>query len=481
MFAIIPAPTSLTPGEGFFHLDTTTVFSAKGEAAPVARQIAATLRVSTGLPLKVTATKATKSVVFAIEESKDLGAEGYRLKVTPSGIVVTAQTATGLFYGGQTLRQLLPVQAFSDKKATGVKWDVPAVDITDVPRFRWRGSMLDVSRHFMPKETILKFIDVLAMQKMNSLHLHLTDDQGWRIEIKKYPKLTGIGAWRKETRSARKAAYDGKPHGGFYSQNDMREIVRYAPGAHITSCPRSRCRAMRRRPSQPIRSSATWQETRGLAPCGALTRTSSTVKRSPSISSKRIDRGSGRFPSKFIHVGGDECPKDQWKASPQVQDADERAGPGRASPAQWFIRRWTTSWRARAPLVGWDEILEGGVDTGTVMSLARHEGGIEAAKDGHDVVMAPTHTYFDYYQAKGRPMSRWPSAAFFLSTRSTALTLCPRSSARTGSARPGNARPALERVLADAPASGIHGLPPRLRPERGGVDADGEEGLQGLQ
>ena len=414
MFAIIPAPTSLTPGEGFFHLDTTTVFSAKGEAAPVARQIAATLRVSTGLPLKVTATKATKSVVFAIEESKDLGTEGYRLKVTPTGIVVTAQTATGLFYGGQTLRQLLPVQAFSDKKVTGAKWDVPAVDITDVPRFRWRGLMLDVARHFMPKEEILKFIDLLAVHKMNSLHLHLTEDQGWRMEIKKYPKLTSVGAWRKETVIGKNTGkYDGKPHGGFYTQKELKEVVKYAAERHINVVPEIEM------PGHAQAAIAAYPELGnldkkldvwtmwGVNP-NVFNPEESTIKFLQNVLLEVMDV----FPSKFIHVGGDECPKDQWKASPRVQELMKQRGVADEHGLQsWFIKQmddFLTSHGRR--LFGWDEILEGGLAPGaTVMSWRGMEGGIQAAKEGHDVVMAPTQfTYLDYYQS--RPVANEPLA-----------------------------------------------------------------------
>lgn len=406
MFAIVPMPTSLTPGEGVFHLDDKTVFSAKGEAAPVARQIAATLRVSTGLPLKVTATRPSRSVVFKLADEEDLGQEGYRLKVTKDGVVVTAKTRAGLFYGGQTLKQLLPTAAFGDKKATGVKWDVPSVEIRDVPRFRWRGLMLDVARHFMPKSEVLKFIDLLAVQKMNSLHLHLTDDQGWRIEIKRYPNLTKVGAWRTETVIGKNTGkYDGKRHGGFYTQKDLKDIVKYAADRFINVVPEIEM------PGHAQAAIASYPELGNITtrlPVWTMWGVNknvfnvedSTIKFLQNVLTEVMEV----FPSKFIHVGGDECPKDQWKESARVQDLMKARGIKDEHALQsWFIQQMDKFLTAHGRrLLGWDEILEGGLAPGaTVMSWRGMEGGIQAAKEGHDVVMAPTQfTYLDYYQAK---------------------------------------------------------------------------------
>ncbi|MBS1707793.1 MAG: beta-N-acetylhexosaminidase [Armatimonadetes bacterium] len=414
MLAIVPLPTSMTPAEGHFTLDSKTAFHASGAATPVARLIAQDLRVPTGLTLRVTANKATKAVTFTIKADKELGDEGYRLRVRPEGVQVTAQTAAGLFYGGQTLRQLLPAEAFGKAKASGVKWQMPSVDIVDVPRFRWRGLMLDVARHFMPKEEIIKFVDLLALHKMNSLHLHLTEDQGWRIEIKRYPKLTEVGAWRKETViGTNSGKYDGKRHGGFYTQKELKEIVKYAAARYVNIVPEIEM------PGHAQAAIAAYPELGNLKErlevwqmWGVNPNVFNVEEKTVKFLQNVLDEVMQVFPSKFIHVGGDECPKDQWKASPRVQELIKQRGTKDEHGMQsWFIKQMDTYLAGKGRrLLGWDEILEGGLAPGaTVMSWRGMEGGITAAKAGHDVVMAPTDTtYFDYYQAK--PTEKEPYA-----------------------------------------------------------------------
>ena len=235
---IIPRPVSVVTGNGTFLLTARTTLWADRADSAVARRFARDVAPATGFDLAVRVGDATSGsrIVFRRAAANDttLGPEGYRLVVTPAAITITSSAPAGAFYATQTVRQLLPAEVFRAAPIDGVHWTIPAVTIVDRPRFSWRGMHLDVSRHFMPKEFVKKYIDLLALHKMNSFHWHLTDDQGWRIEIKKYPRLTSVGAWRSQTlvgkaqRDSTLDVYDHKPHGGFYTQDDVREIVEYA-------------------------------------------------------------------------------------------------------------------------------------------------------------------------------------------------------------------------------------------------------------
>jgi hexosaminidase len=341
----------------------------------------------------------------------NLGDEGYSLQVTPASITIAAPQQAGIFYGIQTLRQLFPPQVFSDTPVEGVRWMIPCVRIKDYPQFRWRGMHLDVARHFMPKEFVLKFIDLVALHKMNSLHLHLTDDQGWRIEIKRYPRLTEVGAWRDETlvghANKKPHEFDGKRHGGYYTHEDIREIVAYAAQRYINIVPEIEM------PGHAQAAIAAYPELGntgeqlpvrtfwGVNP-NIFNANEETIILLQNVLTEVLDL----FPSPYIHVGGDEAVKDQWKQSPEAQARIKELSLKDEDELQsYFIKRMDTflSEHGRR-LIGWDEILEGGLAPGaTVMSWRGVEGGIKAAKMGHDVVMAPTtHTYFDYYQSKNR-------------------------------------------------------------------------------
>ena len=411
--SIVPQPVQLTQQPGEFALYADTVITASGDAQAVARQLAQWLEPATGfqLPVKANNSSAAKSIVLRLDTSlEQLKTEGYRLVAAPDQVVITAPAPAGLFYGCQTLRQLLPADIFSPTKAA-VKWTVPCVTIEDTPRFGWRGLMLDTGRHYMPKEFILKFIDLLALHKMNVFHWHLTEDQGWRIEIKKYPKLTEVGAWRAETLvgSAGRQPYkfDGTPHGGFYSQDDIREIVAYAQQRFVTIVPEI---------EMPGHSQAALAAYPELGNTGKTlpVRTywgvnenvfnvdESTILFLQDVLTEVLDL----FPSTFIHIGGDEAPKAQWKNSPAAQARMKELGLANEEELQsWFIGRMDTFLAERGRrLIGWDEILEGGLAPGaTVMSWRGEGGGIAAAKSGHDFVMASnSHMYLDYYQADSR-------------------------------------------------------------------------------
>jgi len=412
--AILPAPVQVVPGDGQFRLKPETVIAVDNDTEALGSLLADMLETPTGYQLKVTQEprEYPSAIRIKLDPRMDrLGNEGYSLEVTPKEIVVSAAKPAGIFYAFQTLRQLFPVQILSSRLAEGVDWVSPCVRIEDYPQFQWRGMMLDVARHFMPKEFVLKFIDLVAFHKMNSLHLHLTDDQGWRVEIKRYPKLTEVGAWRDETlvghSSEKPRRFDGKRHGGFYSQDDIREIVAYAAQRYVTIVPEIEM------PGHAQSAIAAYPEL-GTAgkPLPVLTywgvnpnifnANEETIVFLQNVLTEVIDL----FPSTFIHVGGDEAVKKQWERSPEAQARIKTLGLKDEHELQsYFIKRMDTFLAERGRrLIGWDEILEGGLAPGaTVMSWRGVKGGIEAAKAGHDVVMAPTtHTYLDYYQSSDK-------------------------------------------------------------------------------
>ncbi len=408
--SLIPKPVSLRVQAGTFTLKPDTIIITDQWTLPVGKLLAGMLAPATGYALKVRQTKAVlnNSIILRIDASLSrLGDEGYRLEVTPLRVTIRAPKAAGAFYATQTLRQLFPPAIYSKMVQKGFTWSTPCVQIEDHPRFIWRGAMMDVSRHFMPKEFVLKFIDLLAMHKLNVFHWHLTDDQGWRIEIKKYPKLTQIGAWRKETRlghEREQRGFDGKPHGGFYTQAEIREVVRYAAQRFVTVVPEIEMpghaqAAIAAYPKLGNTGEKLEVSTRWGIHQNIFNANEKTVRFLQDVL-KEVLR---LFPSKFIHIGGDEAVKDQWKVSQQAQARIKELGLKDEHELQsYFIRRMDEFLTARGRrLIGWDEILEGGLAPGaTVMSWRGTQGGITAAQAGHDVVMAPTtHTYLDYYQA----------------------------------------------------------------------------------
>ncbi len=242
--ALIPLPTKLTPRSGAFALGATTSIAASDELRSQAELLRDQLRPASGLPLPISSSASRSRITLTLDSSlASIGEEGYRLSATAEEVAIRAPKSLGILRGSQTLRQLLPPEIFRRAPVPGASWTIPAVEIEDRPRFGWRGSHLDVGRHFMPKEFVLKHIDLLALHKFNVFHWHLTEDQGWRIEIKKYPKLTAVGAFRKDSMTAPRTKdpaarkFAGKPHGGFYTQDDVREVVRYAAERGITVMP----------------------------------------------------------------------------------------------------------------------------------------------------------------------------------------------------------------------------------------------------
>jgi hexosaminidase len=420
--ALVPQPVKLEQRPGAFTITPGTRVVAQGTAIVEAGKLQDFLAPALGFRLALIEDEkvGNDAIALRIDDSlKDLGEEAYYLSVSPTRVLISAPTSAGLFYGVQTLRQLLPPEVFRKAMVDDVTWSVPCVEIVDYPRFQWRGLLLDPARHFLPRSFLLKFIDVMAVHKFNRLQLHLTDDQGWRIEIKKYPKLTEVGAWRDETvlptrRGTQPADYDGRRHGGYYTQDDIREIVRYAAQRHVTLVPEIEMPGHTRaaisayphlgcNPDKPLKPWTHWGICRDI-----LNPTDETVAFMQDVLSEVIEL----FPGRFIHIGGDEAAKDQWQASPAIQARIRQLGlKDEAELQSWFIKQMDAFLtRHDRRLIGWDEILEGGVAPGAaVMSWRGEAGGIAAAQAGHDVVMAPiSHTYLNFYQG---PAAEEPPAA----------------------------------------------------------------------
>ncbi|ACU76928.1 Beta-N-acetylhexosaminidase [Catenulispora acidiphila DSM 44928] len=352
------------------------------------------------------------TVVNASNGHPELGPEGYTLVIDDDGITFVTGTETGQFYAEQTLKQLLPPDALRSD-AGDKAWPLPYVTITDAPRFRWRGAMLDVARHFLPKRDVLRFLDLMALHKLNVLHFHLTEDQGWRIEIKQYPKLTEVGGWRRET------VGDGRPHGGFYTQDDIREIVAYATERHITVVPEidipghstAAIAAYPELGNQDVPSAEEPREvwTRFGIATSVLNVEDTTVEFYKTVMDEICDL----FPGEFVCLGGDECPKDEWKASARAQARKAELGLATEEDLQaWFMNQLSEHVASKGrKLLGWDEILEGELFPGTVVSSWRGtDGAVEAARRGHDTLTSPYGwVYFDYRQSdeEGEPGAPW--------------------------------------------------------------------------
>jgi hexosaminidase len=406
---MIPWPMSYAEREGSFVLDDEVVLDAPPELAEIVARELQGFGPRRGAGGEAAAEGAsgvaggeTRRMILEVDTS--LPDEGYHLDVTPDQVRVRGGAPAGVFYAIQTLKQLLPPDAYRAAHASRTAWRVPCCQIEDRPTHSWRGCLLDVARHFMPKHFLLRLIDLLAMHKLNVLQLHLTDNDGWRVESTRYPRLTQVGAWRAETKWWWEERGDGIPHGGFYTQADLREIVAYAGQRFVTVVPEIEMPAhtfaaitaypeLGPHPDAPPQSSVPAKHD------DVLNVEDSTLEFFQNV----LDEVLEIFPSTFIHIGGDECPKEPWRNSPRAQQRMRELGLANEDELQsWFITQMDTWLTAKGRrLVGWDEILEGGLAPGaTVMSWRGEEGGITAARAGHDVVMAPTSpTYFDYYQS----------------------------------------------------------------------------------
>ncbi len=414
-YPLIPKPQHVQAQDSEFVFNTHTkiIYDQKDpDVGMVVDFLRERFGIPTGYSFEQTSTADTNVLILKLDQSVD-GAEGaYELLIEPSKIEVRAPQAKGLFYGVQTIRQLLPPEIESRDTVEGIRWSVPGVKIEDAPRFQYRGMHLDVGRHFFPVEFIKKYIDLIALQKMNYFHWHLTEDQGWRIEIKKYPRLTQVGAYRKQTLigpgSKKPYIYDGKPYGGFYTQDQIREIVDYAHKRFVTIIPEI---------EMPGHSSAALaaypelgctggpyqvQERWGIFPDIYCAGKEKTFQFLEDVLSEVVDL----FPGKYIHIGGDEAPKDRWKECALCQERIKTEGLKDEHELQsYFIQRIEKFLLTKnRNIIGWDEILEGGLaPQATVMSWRGIKGGIAAAKQKHDVIMTPTgYCYLNFYQADPR-------------------------------------------------------------------------------
>jgi hexosaminidase len=414
---IIPAPVSVNKHEGHFTLPSVITISA--EDNPVLKTALADLTdhltIPTGFHASMTNSgSAVIRILLNKTNDSELGNEGYRLTVETKKVTITANQPAGIFYGIQSFLQLLPPEIESSKPVNAVAWTAPCVSIMDYPRFGWRGLMLDVSRHFFTKEEVKKYMVQMSRYKYNVLHLHLSDDQGWRIEIKSLPQLTSVGAWRVKRTGLwyeflPALAYEKATDGGFYTQEDMREMIAFAKDRNITILPEI---------DVPAHSLALIASFQNLS-CTQLPYSVNAGFRSPvrddnalcigndsvfMILDKIFTELAALFPCEYIHVGGDEAYKGFWADCPKCQKrmADEHLK-NVDELQSYFVKRMETILKSKGKkLIGWDEILEGGLaPEATVMSWRGMKGGIDAARMGHHVVMTPwDYCYLDLYQGE---------------------------------------------------------------------------------
>jgi hexosaminidase len=425
VISIIPMPVEIKQTDGTYTLDKLSTISYDSqEAGKVAEMLAQKLNQSTGFSIKaVQGSSGTIKLILNNVAVPQLGKEGYTLESSASGITITANQTAGLFYGMQSLYQLLPKEIES-KTPVSMAWSMPIVKITDYPRFGWRGMMLDVSRNFFTKEEVKQYLDEIARYKFNTFHWHLSDDNGWRIEIKSLPKLTSVGAWRvprfgQSGNRAQPKAGEAATVGGFYTQEDIKEVVKYAQDRNITIVPEIDV------PGHSMAAIAAYPEI-------STTKDPNTKVNPGSSFSEWFDNGTFKmsinntlnpsdekvyefldkvftemaplFPNPYFHVGGDECYKGFWTKDPGCQALMKKMKMTKPEELQaYFMKRVETILKTKGKkMIGWDEILEGGLaPEATVMSWRGIKGGIEAAKMGHDVVMTPTtFAYLDYQQGE---------------------------------------------------------------------------------
>jgi hexosaminidase len=410
---LLPRPSSTAVSGGVFRLDASTTLSAPPPLYRVAGWLRATLGPPTGCFLPdVPAGSGDGDVSLSLDDS--LGAEGYRLEVTHSRVRVVGGDAAGVFYGAQTLRQLLPPAVFRAARTDDGPWEVPVGTVVDAPRFGWRGCLLDVARHFLPPADVRRFIDLLAMHKLNVLHLHLTDDQGWRLEVPAWPRLVTVGGWRRHSMvgARRHERYDDRPHGGYYGADDLREIVAYAADRHVRVVPEVDL------PGHVGAALAAYPSL-GAPPSPAGPGPSPEVRAAWGISPHVLaisdealgfcrdvlDTVCDIFPDEYVCIGGDEVPTDEWADSPRALALMSEAGLSTVDELRgWFAGRLAEhlAGRGRRTLC-WDEVLTAGAPPGSAIAAWRGpEATVAAARAGHDVVAMPnTSVYLDYRQSTG--------------------------------------------------------------------------------
>lgn len=418
--SIIPQPQKCIEKHGSFSINEQTVIVLPNNDKKLSEAVALwndLLKTAAGFSLEVTTDAAKKrNAIYCKLNDKMANEEAYKLTILQSGIKIEAKAPVGVFYAFQTLRQLMPSAIESDKLVNDVAWQVPCAIIEDAPAFGHRGMMLDVSRHFKSKEFVKRYIDLMAFHKLNTFHWHLTDDQGWRIEIKKYPKLTTVGGFRNKTLIGH---VNKKPHnwnvekyGGFYTQEDVKEVIAYAQKRFVEIIPEIEM------PGHSVAALAAYPEYSCSGgpfevegQWGVFNDIFCSKESTFQFLQDILDEVAELFPSQYIHIGGDEAPKVRWKRCAACQARiKENNLPDEDHLQSYFVNRIEKYLHTKGKrMIGWDEILEGDVSkTATVMSWRGVKGGIQAAKRGHEVLMTPnTHFYFNHYQAdpKTQPLA----------------------------------------------------------------------------
>jgi hexosaminidase len=415
---IIPAPLSLDVKKGNFLLDPNIAIVIGGsynEVVSVGTLLSGRIQQATGYNIKIVrqAAKTSKAIFLTVNSTNDasMGTEGYTMSVEPAKITIRANKPAGLFYGVQSLMQLLPPEIESTSVVKDKKWSIQCVDITDNPRFKWRGLMLDVSRHFFSKEFVKRYIDEMVKYKFNVFHWHLSDDHGWRVEIKGLPELTSVGAWR-VPRTGKRGTFDpAEPgetatYGGYYTQDEIREIVKYAEERHVTILPEIDVPGHSLSLISAYPNVSCTGEHYNVNPLTKFKREDNVVCVANDSTWKLLEiiytQIAQLFPGKYIHTGGDEAYKGYWKECPKDQALMKSKGIKTPEELQsHFEKRLEQLIMSKGKrMIGWDEILEGGLaPEATVMSWRGTEGGIKAAKMGHDVIMSSQYdAYLDLYQ-----------------------------------------------------------------------------------
>lgn len=413
--SLIPTPSEIIQmNEPGFIINANTEINFASELNNEAKYLQAILSRSTGFSIPqnkgIEKTK-SHSITLTLKKEFSNHKEAYSLHSVANGITITAADAHGIFNGIQTLLQLLPVEVYSSEVNQNIQWKVPALKINDEPIFSWRGMHLDVGRHFFDVSFVKKFIDILAYHKMNTFHWHLTEDQGWRIEIKKYPRLTEIGAWRDSTLIGHMR---DKPHtflhertGGFYTQEEIKEVVKYAQKRHITIVPEIEMPGHAQAAVAAYPEFGCTDSSPGVRPYWGISKDIFSPEQNTIDFLKDVlDEVMALFPGEYIHIGGDEAHKNQWEESERIQQLMKERGLHDMHEMQsWFIGQIDDHLTSNGrKLIGWDEILEGGLAEGAaVMSWRGEKGAIKAAQMGHKAVMAASKiTYFNRYQTRDR-------------------------------------------------------------------------------
>ncbi|MCC6545680.1 beta-N-acetylhexosaminidase [Candidatus Sumerlaeota bacterium] len=416
---VVPAPLLLEYGSGRFGVEQGLNIFVKDKSGPAftaAELLREKIATSTGLDVEIKHSIPSKAIpnsiqLLATDTDDSLGDEGYTINVTSRGIIARAPKAAGLLYAAETIRQLFPAELESKAQVPGLKLSIPALTIIDKPRFKWRGCMLDCSRHFMEKEFIFHYLQVLAYYKINVFHWHLTDDQGWRLEIRKYPRLTEFGAWRKGENGA--PFEDGKTYGGFYTQEDVRDVIAFARKLNIRVIPEI---------EMPGHSSAAIASYPYLSCNEDMTevRTEWGIEKTILCAGKEsvfefeenvLAEVAELFPDEYVHIGGDEALKDKWKQCPRCQARIKEEGLKDEQELQsYFVKRIEKILNKHGKkMIGWDEIYQGGLSSTAVVQYWNHDDYFRGAiANGNHVVTSPTKfAYFDYPESENTDKPKW--------------------------------------------------------------------------